>query len=121
MKKFIFLLIVFPMVFCTSCDKTSNIIVFKKKMTYRVSGTAAEILVTFVNEKGETEMTGLSTGVIPWSLEFSAKPDSYVYLQAKNTTDTGEVEVEIFQKDAILFSDKNDLPFGAATCSGFVK
>ncbi|MPM04747.1 hypothetical protein SDC9_51026 [bioreactor metagenome] len=121
MKKFIFLLILLPMVFATSCDKTSQLIVFKKKMTYKVSGTAEEILVTYVNEKGETDMTGLSVGTIPWTLEFSAKPDTYVYLQAKNATDTGMVEVQIFQGDAALFSDENDLPFGAATCSGFVK
>ncbi|HBG69221.1 MAG: hypothetical protein A2W93_04225 [Bacteroidetes bacterium GWF2_43_63] len=121
MKKFIFLLLLLPVVFVTSCDKSSQIVVFKKKMAYKVNGTAAEILVTYVNDKGETTLTGLSTGTIPWSYEFSARPDTYVYLQAKNATDTGYVEVEIVQGDAVLFSDDNDLPFGAAACSGFVK
>jgi hypothetical protein len=121
MKKFIFLLMLIPLVVGTSCDKTSNIVVFKKKIKYKVSGTATEIMVTYVNDRGETKMTGISTGTIPWEYEFSVKPDSYVYLQAVNATDTGDVEVEIFQKDAVLFSDNNDLPFGAATCSGYVK
>ncbi|HPS84737.1 MAG TPA: hypothetical protein PLA88_10485 [Bacteroidales bacterium] len=121
MKKFIFLLLLLPVMFVTSCDKNSQIIVIKKNITYKVKGTATEILVTYTNEKGETTMAGLSTGTIPWSYEFSVKPDSYVYLQAKNATDIGNVEVEILQKDAVLASDENDLPYGAATCSSFVK
>lgn len=121
MKKFIFLLLLLPVVFVTSCDKTSQIVVFKKDITYKVKGTATEILVTYTNEKGETTLTGLSTGTIPWNYEFSVKPDTYVYLQAKNATDTGNVEVQIMQRDAVLASDDNDLPYGAATCSSFVK
>lgn len=121
MKKFIFLLLLLPIVFVASCDKSSQIIVFKKDVTYKVNGTATEILVTYANDKGETTMTGLSTGTIPWSYEFRVRPDTYVYLQAKNATDTGNVEVEISQGDAVLVSDDNDLPFGSASCSGFVK
>ncbi len=120
MKKFFFLLLL-PLIFGTSCDKNSNIVIFKKKIKYTVEGTASEILVTFVNERGETEMTGLSTGSLPWKYEFSAKPETYVYLQAKNTTSSGTVEVKINQGNAVLFDDENDMPYGAATCSGFVK
>jgi hypothetical protein len=108
-------------VFVTSCEKTTQIVVFKKKITYKVKGTASEILVTFTNEKGETKMTGLSTGTIPWSYEFSVKPDTYVSLQAKNATASGNVEIEIRQRESLLASDKNDKPYGAASCSSFVK
>ncbi|PKP02527.1 MAG: hypothetical protein CVU11_11535 [Bacteroidetes bacterium HGW-Bacteroidetes-6] len=120
MKKLFFLLLI-PLFFATSCNENNSVLVFKKKITYKVSGTATELLVTYVNEKGETTMTGLSTGTIPWKIEFKTKADTYVYLQAKNTTASGDVKVEILQGDAVLYSDNNDLPFGAATCSGFVK
>lgn len=120
MKKIFFLMLI-PMVFGTSCDKNSNIVVFKKKIVYEVSGTATEVLVTYVNDKGDTEMTGLSTNTLPWKYEFKARPETYVYLQAKNTTDAGTVEVQITQGNAVLFDDDNDMPYGAASCSGFVK
>ncbi len=120
MKKFFFLLII-SLLFATSCNENNNVLVLKKKITYKVSGTATEMLITYVNENGETAMTGLSTVTIPWKIEFRAKADTYVYLQAKNTTALGDVKVEILQGNAVLFSDNNDLPYGAATCSGFVK
>lgn len=120
MKKLFFLLLL-PVVLLTSCSENTNVLVFKKKMTYKVSGTAPEILITYTNERGETTMTGVASTSLPWKVEFSVKADTYVYLQAKNTTPTGDVKVEIFQRDAVLYSDYNDMPYGAATCSGFAK
>lgn len=103
-----------------SCEKNTSIVIFKKKIKYRVSGTTTEILVTYTDERGDTKMAGVSTGAIPWELEFSVRPDTYLYLQAKNTKSSGDVKVEVFLRDNILFSDYNDMPFGTATTSGFV-
>ncbi|PLW94044.1 MAG: hypothetical protein C0592_04120 [Marinilabiliales bacterium] len=119
MKKLFLLIIVLPLIM-SSCEKNTGIVIFKKKITYKVSGTTSEILVTYTDERGDTKMTGLSTESIPWQKEFSVRPDTYLYLQAKNTTSTGDVKVEIFLRDNVLFSDYNDLPFGTATTSGFV-
>lgn len=103
-----------------SCEKNTSIVIFKKKITYKVSGNTTEILITYTNERGDTKMTGISTDAIPWEKEFSVRPDTYLYLQAKNTQSSGDVKVEIFLRDNVLFSDYNDMPFGTATTSGFV-
>lgn len=118
MKKLFLLILIIPFI-VSSCDNRS-IIVFKKKIRYKVKGTATEILVTYTDETGATKMTGLSSDLIPWEKEFSVRPDTYLYLQAKNTTNSGDVEVQIYLRDDILFSDANDMPYGAATVSGFV-
>lgn len=119
MKKLLLLLLFIPFII-SSCENNS-VVIFKKKVTYKVSGTATEILVTYSNDKGDTKMAGLSTGTIPWTVEYSVRPETYLYLQAKNTGSDGDVKVEILLRDDILFSDYNDMPFGTATTSGFVK
>lgn len=118
MKKLILLLVVFSFV-AGSCDKNSNILVFKKKIEYKVTTDAKEVLVTYVDQTGATKMAGVTAG--EWKYEFKAKPETYVYLQAKNLKDIGNVRVDISIKGDIEFSDENNLPFGAASTSGYVK
>ena len=118
MKNILFILLFFSFVL-SSCDKNSNILVFKKKVEYKVKTDAKEVLVTYVDQTGATKMAGIAAG--EWKYEFKAKSDTYVYLQAKNMTDVGNVRVDISVKGDIEFSDENNLPFGAASTSGYVK
>lgn len=118
MKKLILLLIVIGFI-AVSCEKNSNILVFKKKIEYKVTTNAKEVLVTYVDQTGATKMAGISSG--EWKYEFKAKPNTYLYLQAKNMTDTGSVRVDISIGKDVEFSDENSFSFGAASTSGYVK
>ncbi len=105
----------------SSCEKNNGILVFKKKIDYKVEGTATEIIVTYTDDKGDIKKAGIAPKTTPWKLSFSVKSDAYLYLQAKNMTSMGYVQVEISKKGKLLFSDYNNNPYGSATASGFLK
>lgn len=117
MKK-VLLLSLLLMLMLSGCQKNSSILVFKRNIKYKVSGTATEFIIQYSDEKGANKMTSSLT---EWVYEFKCKPETFVYLSAKNTTGTGEVKVEIFQGKDLLYQDINDIPYGVATISGFVK
>jgi len=116
MKNFLFIIVLFAII-SNSCDKNSQVIVLKKKLTYVVSGTANDYWIQYVDENGNYKQTGSASN---WEYEFKAKPEKYLYLSARNNKGTGTVKVEIFQGDKLLLSDVNEQPFGVAVQSGFV-
>lgn len=117
MKKLYLLLFVF-VILSTSCDKNSAPIVFKRNITYKVTGTANDYWIQYVDEYGAYKQTGAKGS---WEIEFKAKPDKYVYLSARNNTGAGKVKVEIIQGSKQLYSSDSDLAYGVAVVSGFVK
>lgn len=117
MKKY-FTLILFTLMLFSACDKNTWPVVFKKRITYKVSGTANDYWITYVDELGNYKNVGAKS---TWKYEFKARPNKFVYLSAKNNTAYGTVKVEILQNDNVIFTSKTELPFGAATVSGYVK
>lgn len=104
------------------CEKNNWPIVLKTKVTYRVSGTAEEIIIMYRDETGSNKIKGISSSTaLPWKYEFRVKPDTYVFLQAKNNTASGEVKVEILKGNKVIFTEENSIPYGTATCSGYIK
>ena len=117
MKKYLILIALFAFVL-NSCEKNSWPVVFKANITYKVTGTANDYWIQYVDEHGNYKQTGLKTS---WTYEFKAKPEKYLYLSAKNNTGIGDVRVDVIQGQKVLFTAKNSQPFGVATVSGFVK
>jgi hypothetical protein len=116
MKRYL-LFIAFFAIISSGCEKNSWPVVFKRNLTYKVSGTANDYEIKYVDEHGNYKMSGAKAN---WSLEFKAKPEKYLYLSAKNNTAAGTVKVEIFQGSKLLYSAKDEMPFGVAVVSGFV-
>jgi hypothetical protein len=117
MKKY--LLLVFAVALLSnSCDKNSWPVVFKRNITYKVSGTANDYWIQYVDEYGNYKQAGAKDS---WTMEFKAKPDKYLYLSARNNTGAGYVKVEVFQGNKVLLSSKSEVAFGVAAVSGFVK
>ncbi|MCX7696767.1 MAG: hypothetical protein N2Z72_03620 [Bacteroidales bacterium] len=123
MKYIVRLLSIFFVFFIISgCEKNNWPIVLKSKVTYKVSGTASEVIIMYRDETGSNKIKGISSSsALPWKYEFRVKPDTYVFLQAKNNTASGEVVVEILKGSKVIFTDKSSIPYGTATCSGYIK
>lgn len=115
-RYFAFILLIFLLVI--SCDKNTWPVVIKKRITYKVSGTANDYWITYVDNLGNYKNVGAKE---TWKYEYKAKPNKYVYLSARNNTSNGTVKVEILQNEKVIYSAKTDVPFGAATVSGYVK
>jgi hypothetical protein len=122
MKK-LFLMLMLASVFnlFTGCEKNNWPIVIKSKVTYRVSGTAQEVIIMYRDETGSNKIKGVTGNNLPWKYEFKVKPNTYVFLQAKNNTDQGNVKVEILKGSKTVFTESSSMPYGAATCSGYIK
>jgi hypothetical protein len=122
MKK-LFLMLMLASVFTlfTGCEKNNWPIVIKSKVTYRVSGTAQEVIIMYRDETGSNKIKGVSGNNLPWKYEFKVKPNTYVFLQAKNNTDQGNVKVEILKGSKTVFTESSSMPYGTATCSGYIK
>jgi len=116
MKKFILLIFLIGLL-SNSCDKNSRVIVFKKKITFVVSGTSNDFWIHYVDEFGNYKQTG---SVAKWEYEFKAKPEKYLYLSARNNKGEGNVKVEIFQGNKLFLTDFNEVPYGTAVVTGFV-
>ena len=121
MKKILMITLLLPILTCNSCKKNNQLFVCKNKIKYVVSGSAAEVLITYSDENSSNKVVVVDLTKTPWEYNFKVRPDNFVYLQAKNRTNLGDVIVEIKQNNKTLFENKNDQPFGIATCSGYVK
>jgi hypothetical protein len=117
MKRIILLLSI-SLLFLASCKKNVAPIVIKKNVTYQVTTTASRVHVSYYNEYGALVESDLTNSI--WKYDFKATPNTYLYLGAKNLTETGSVTVEILVNDKVKFSNSTVLPYGAAHCSGFL-
>ncbi len=116
MKKY-FILIVLVSIVLISCDKNSQIIVFKKRISYVVTGTSNDYWIQYVDEYGNYKQAAANA---KWEYEFKAKPEKYLYISARNNTGGGFVKVEVFQNDKVLLTATDNKPYGVAVVSGYV-
>lgn len=122
MKKIILLLSTwFVLLLIGGCEKNNWPIVIKSKVTYKVSGTAQEVIIMYRDETGSNKIKGVTSNNLPWKYEFKVKPNTFVFLQAKNNTNQGNVRIEILKGNKTVYTDHSDMPYGTATCSGYIK
>lgn len=117
MKKIILLLSI-SLLFLASCKKNIAPIVIKKNVTYKVTTTASKVHLNYYNESGALVESDLMKTT--WEYDFKATPNTYLYIGAKNRTESGSITVEILVNDKVKFSNSTVLPFGSINCSGFL-
>jgi hypothetical protein len=84
-------------------------------VTYRVSSSRGGASLTYTNADGGTEQVELSAADMPWIKTFNVRVGYFAYLSAQKSGDSGEVEVEIQERDGEKRSARSDAPFGVAT------
>ncbi|HOL74348.1 MAG TPA: hypothetical protein PLQ91_05480 [Bacteroidales bacterium] len=117
MKKIILLLSI-SLLFLASCKKNVAPIVIKKNVTYQVTTTASKVHLSYYNESGALVESDLMNTT--WKYDFKATPNTYLYIGAKNRTESGSITIEILVNDKVKFSNSTVLPYGAINCSGFL-
>lgn len=117
MKKIILLLSI-SLLFLASCKKNIAPIVIKKNVTYKVTTTASKVHLNYYNESGAIVESDLMNTT--WEYDFKATPNTYLYIGAKNLTESGSINVEILVNDKVKFTNSTVLPFGSINCSGFL-
>lgn len=117
MKKIILLLSI-SLLFLASCKKNIAPIVIKKNVTYKVTTTASKVHLNYYNESGALVESDLMKTT--WEYDFKATPNTYLYIGAKNLTESGSINVEILVNDKVKFTNSTVLPFGSINCSGFL-
>lgn len=117
MKKIILLLSI-SLLFLASCKKNIAPIVIKKNVTYKVTTTASKVHLNYYNESGALVESDLMKTT--WEYDFKATPNTYLYIGAKNLTESGSITIEILVNDKVKFSNSTVLPFGSINCSGFL-
>lgn len=85
----------------------ANIINPQHSVTYKVTGSARSVDVTYQNGTGGTEQK--SHVVVPWSQTFQSNSGAYLYLSAQNQGDSGDLTTEI---------DVDGVPRKTANASG---
>jgi hypothetical protein len=73
--------------------------------------------LTYRDASGRTEQVTVS---LPWTLDFSAQVQQFVYLSAQKTERIGEIECTIYLDGVPLKKAITTAPFGIATVSGAV-
>ncbi len=116
MKKYLFLVILLVL-FSSGCDKNSWPIVWKRKITYIVSGTSNDYSIRYLDEYGHYQNKVAKSD---WEYEFKAKPDKYLFLSAKKNIAEGSVVVRIKQGGNVVSEAQTTAPNGAATVSCYV-
>jgi hypothetical protein len=116
MKRSLILVFVVSIIL-VACEKNNAPIVLKREISYRVTGTAQDYYIEYIDELGYYRK---ATAKKNWEYTFKAKPGAYVFLSAKNNTSEGQVKVDIRRRGERILSDESFMPFGIATVSGTV-
>jgi hypothetical protein len=95
----------------TACE------VQKHAVHYEVSGTAAEIGVTYRNASGATEQRDVRE---PWSLDLQAQTGTLLILRAQNKTASGTVSCRIVVDGQVLKEGESSGAFKFVDCSGVI-
>jgi len=117
--KRIFLLLISAFLIMTtnSCDENNGLVILKKKVTYKVTGTSNHYTIRYYDEDGDYIETEVRDD---WVYEYKGRADRYLYLSATNEETSGEVVVKIYVRDKLYLSDENDDVNGIASVSGYL-
>lgn len=89
---------------------------FTLPITYRISGTAGSVSLTYVNATGGTEQ--ISTAGVPWEKTFQMHYGDFVYLSAQNNGERGSVICEIELDNKTWKQSTSSGAYSIASCSG---
>lgn len=85
-------------------------------VTYRISGTAGSVSLTYVNATGGTEQ--ISTAGVPWEKTFQMHYGDFVYISAQNNGESGSVICEIKLDGNAWKQSTSSGAYTIASCSG---
>lgn len=87
-------------------------------VVYQVTGTAASVSVTYVNENGGTsQVTGAP---LPWTYSFTAHVGDFLYVSAQNEGATGSVTATATENGSIVQTSTSSGAYVIATASGTI-
>ena len=92
---------------------------FEREVRYEVTGTAALVDITIENSSGGTSQ--YADVAPPWTYDFSAKVDDFVYVSAQNATSTGSVTATIKIDGDTFKTSTSSGAYVIATASGSVE
>lgn len=84
-------------------------------VTYRITGTAQEVSVTYINATGGMEQ--ITTG-LPWSKQIQVPAGKFLSISAQNQKEWGTVEVYIFGGGTLLGASKSEGAYKIASANG---
>ena len=87
----------------------------KYLVTYRVTGTASWVSLTYANEQGGTEQTEVR---IPWQHTMTVERGVFLYLAAQNGGESGSVTSEIWVDNAKWKTSTSSGAYVIASCNG---
>lgn len=114
MKRLVPVLMIVSVLFL-GCDSLDDKVTIK----YEATGTAARVNLTYENSSGNTEQR--SNVPLPWSLEFTAHIDDFVYVSDQNQGATGTVTVKIRSEGKVIEEAISAGAYVIATASGSAK
>lgn len=117
MKNSLIIVFFLSMIF-VACDKNNAPFTFNREVSYKVTGTAQDYHIEYIDEYGNFQKTSAKKN---WEYSFSAKPGTYVFLSAKNNTGMGQVKVDIRRRGDRIYTDESFIPYGIATVSGTIE
>jgi hypothetical protein len=85
-------------------------------VTYEVTGDADQVDIKAVDDDGITQE--YSEVPLPWRAEYGRFADSYVYLYAYNTGDSGSMTVTIYVNGQVFKSLTKSTPYADITVYG---
>jgi hypothetical protein len=87
---------------------------FSFKVTYRVSGSAEQVNLTYRDAQGGTQQTSAK---LPWQHTFDARGGSFLYISAQNKQNWGAVTCEILIDGETRTNSTSSGAFVIAECS----
>ena len=91
----------------------------EREVRYEVDGTASLVNITIEGSGGGTEQ--YSDVIPPWSYNFSAMKDDFIYVSAQNQTATGSVTVRIKVDGDVVEQSSSNGAYVIATAYGSVE
>ena len=109
------LFVIFCFLFLTSCWLDESLLY---DVTYSVTCSSGTVDITINTGGNIAQYNGVDT---PWTTEFEADEDTFVYVSAHNNQSSGTVTVSIRKDGNILQSESCSGSYCIATASGSIK
>jgi hypothetical protein len=88
-----------------------------EKVTYRVTGTASRVSLTYQNASGGSQQ---ETVFLPWRLAVTVPVGTFLSLLAQNQGASGTVDGRLYVDTELVQTSSSSVPYGIATVSGAV-
>lgn len=85
------------------------------QVTYKISGSASQVFITYQNGQGGTEQ---KEAVIPWQYTMTVNHGTFLYISAQNQGDNGSVSCEIWVNGVKWRDSTSDGAYVISDCSG---